>query len=650
MRFSFYKSRNGSPSFFPEKKCIRRSGKAAFLFTLLMTISPALHAMQNDGERWQLYMHGMQDTQAQALRIEALFPTLKTSPAELPSLSKKSIQKLAITLYSGQKITSQTLPVDLKILKDSKIRIFIWAKSTEDKAERSFQNSYGVTPNIMVIQKDANDQQISKSASIRIATLAPFPWHCYYIEAFVSSATEKLYIELQSGKQKVSFSTPSWEKVTPDNTPSLNEKQDPVTGSLASNVYHDEMNRQFMHGIATRHPWRYFMGPGIGMKGQRYDITTPSGLEKYFNEKVLLDNDHMNHSLMYFASRYHKGKKANLLPDNMNEDWLLKLTQLVMAAQNADTGYWGTIHTPNSMGITFHIIEGLFSYYPLMRSDMASRPNNERHLSELTIPNATIIVRTTLKMQSNNPSSGNYKAGWASHSYNFTRFPNISRNRASLVTTSNAIEILRRCRRFVSDAEKVEIDQAIRDATLYVLEKMVLPDGAWLQSDTDKEPKNHSFLGRLLNNSTILEQKISTAVSKPAIKIANSSNGKLTVRRIGKHSLSVRIYAASADTEVKDINERHLVAVIPGRNKNSLSDPILTIKRIDNASRLRWGVPLFKKSSYSDMKLNRVDFKTLSIAQKETLSLTIKSDAKFYASSITDYGEESPRLPIYPAL
>src|SRR5690606_1161119 len=106
-------------------------------------------------------------------------------------------------------------------------------------------NSYSDPANIGVIIRDVKGNQLSETNTIVIGTSGTYPWHCYHIEVHIPEEASSIHLVYSNNYGDVWFARPSWEVITKDNQYSNWDRQDPVSGSTASNVYYDEMNRQF---------------------------------------------------------------------------------------------------------------------------------------------------------------------------------------------------------------------------------------------------------------------------------------------------------------------------------------------------------------------------------------------------------------------
>lgn len=611
----------------------------------------AAPGINEDPERWQHHMHGVLDHDAHPIQLENLskpkdagsIKYVEVDPESFPVSSPSSLTAIVLT-RKQRVVIPQALPIDLSAVRGKKIRLFGWA--TAESGTRA-SNSYAAAPNFSLIFFSESGSQLSRTDTFAISTLGAFPWHGYYLDAHVPPDAAAIKLELKAGlSERASFTKFSWKRAT-ESPLSSNEKQDPYTGSTASNVYYDGMTGQLRYGLGTRHTWLFLKGPRAGMKGFPFDLTTPAGLKSYF-EYARTDSDEMNHGLMYFAGLYQRGRQAGVLPEGMNETWLENLTKYVIDAQDAGTGYWGSKSAPRSMGITFHFIEGLFPARGVDRkSPMPSGRPDTRRLAVTDIPRAKQIVDTTLRMQAADPVDPTRKAGWPRAAYNFTEQPNQGAQRASLAVTGNAIELLRRAEPFVDGEQKTKIYEAIKAAVLYVLASCVQADGVWRQSDTDKTPTNSWYMERVLDRSHYLEYRQNPSIPKPEVSVSKA-NGVLTLRwpspLPGQNSLRVYRWRAA---EPHDFDPQRLIAIAESSNekKRTQSDPFIMCWRMGQAAQSRWGHG-WRKDSYiqNRLKLASINQRTSIVSPDASFTIKANDGERIAITAVDVYGEESQEI------
>jgi hypothetical protein len=599
-------------------------------------------------ELWRHYMHGITDRSAR--RIDLLSLLDETTPARTWIVDDRPVatpffhsDAPALKVPGGKKITlPRPLPIDLEAARGKNIRVFVWL-SGENTGRPNSPNSYSDPPSMLLILKDREGKTLATTTSLSGST-GTFPWHCYHKELYVPKETAGIYARFFNNHGGPAFfSNLSWEIVTREY--SNNERQDPTTGSWASNPWHDEMNQQFrfLRGYeVNRYPWRFFEGPAAGLVAQSYNIATVEGLRKYFYEKVKTDKDHMNHSLMYFASRYHYGRENGLLPETMNDEWLAELARLVIEDQDAETGYWG-----RSMGVTFHFLEGLFAGpgYDRIR-DEEEKGNPNRHIGDNGIPRADRIVETTLSLQAHRRDDATALAAWPRTAYNFTRNPDASRSRASLSVTGNAIDILRRCERFTDETQRERVRAAVRAAVGYVLEHCVDEDGTWRQSDVDANPTVNHHMHRILSASWYLERVPKPDLPAPDVTAVPASDGSVTVHWNSPtaEQNSVRLFLLDEGVPFSRANVTELAGILHRQGgKLAECDPFVVIRRMNDGAEQRWGKG-WEKDSYIGGKLPPRDL-PVSFHGKP-LQLSLPKGKRLWAVAATWYGEESRPVEI----
>ncbi|WP_411887132.1 hypothetical protein [Hydrocarboniphaga effusa] len=629
--------------------------KTAQITFLLIALNASLlgvaaeRADQDGPERWARYMHGVQDHGATPIRTESLSNAPDVKDIQLVNIDSKDFPtadspSLSTVVLKREQQIVVPVPIEAAAIAGKKIRLFAWVKS--EGAVRS-SNSYAAAPNFSLIFLNESGNRLSRTSTITISTARDFPWHCYYLDAHIPASTAAIKLELKAGQSgQASFAKFSWKNLSGKQL-SANDRQDPYTGSTASNVYYDGMTGQLRYGLGTRYPWRFLKGPAAGMKGLPFDLTTTSGLKEYF-DYARTDSDEMNHGVMYLAGLYRRGLKAGVLPEGINEAWLQKLTEYVINAQDSTTGYWGSTSAPQSMGITFHFVEGLFPSRGLDRhSPSPTARQDERQLATTEIPRANQIVDTTLRMQATEPSRPAKKAGWPRVAYNFTDAPNQSQQRASLAVTGNAIELLRRAEPFVDEGRKAKIYDAISAAVLYVLRTCVQDDGVWKQSDTDPSPSNPWYMERILDKSHYLEYRHNSSVPKPNLETA-STKGTVDLRWVapvpGQNSL--RVYRWKTNADVDRFIPDNLIAIMESPSGDSrLSDPFITAWRMNRAAISRWGTG-WKKGSYILDRVSRASLETRTTVVQPGGSFKVKIDSAetIAITAVNTYGEESEPL------
>lgn len=607
---------------------------------------------------WRHYMHGITDALAASIDTGALFDLPRTGPPSLEPVRipapSGDFPATAVVLGARQRVLAdRPLPVDRDVVGGRRIRLFVWVRGL-DTGRRTSANSYGDHPVVALVVRDAEGRQLARSSPMDgPTTTGTFPWHCYHVELFVPRDGAAVLVELGNpAGGRAWFAGFSWEIAEGDRSVPLDARQDPLTGSVASNVHYDDLNRQFFRGTPGRHRWSFLRGPRAGVIGIRHDITTPEGLRAWFDDQVRTDADHVNHGLMYLASRYHIGRTRGLLPPGMDDDWLAALRELVLGLQDPATGYWGTRSRPVSMAMTFHLVEGLFAWHGPRRADRPEAINPTRHLGITGIPLAERIARTTLAMQATvSAGDGRRPAGWPRSAYDFTRTPDAGRERASLVTTGNAIELLRRVERFVAPDLQREIYRAIRAAVRYVLECCVDADGVWRQSDTAREPTSAGYMERILGMSHYLERKVDDSIEAPQVAAEREGDGALVIRwrdPAATHDL-LRIYAVADGRHADRLDHADLVGIVHRTGSHFIGrDPLLVAQAMGRAAAARWGRG-WNRDSYVGGKVDALPADLVVVDRLAPIRVGVPRGHRLYAAAATWYGEESSPIAISAA-
>ena len=588
--------------------------------------------------RFSVYMHGRLDDQATPLRLPVAAMT--SIPLQMGGRDFSQLIRLGgeARLNGGRVLLSE-----LGAKSGQYIRVFFWAMVDgidDHQSQWRGTNSYGAPPQLLIFLLDGSGRKIAQGPERTIAAFGPFPWHCYYQDLWLPQNSAALNFTFKnSWNKKAQFSGFSWQSISEaDASEGTDALQDPVSGSLATNIAYDSWSGH-LRKLGNRYPWRFLQGPTIGLKGVHHDLTTAQGLVDFFEQEALLDEDQLNHGVLYLARTYYKGKTLGLLPEHMPEDWDQQLLKLVLSAQDPKTGYWGTRKRPRSMGITFHLVNGLFSF-GISREGEAAVPDRDRLLPAARLPGADRIVDTTLKMQSRGRDGGRELAGWARSAYNYTGSPDRSESKASLVVTGNAIELLRRSELFVEPAARAQIYGAIKSAVRYVLDCCLEDDGAWRQSDVDESASSDSYMFRILDKSHYLERKPGRNRPPPVVRLVGENGGgsQFAWQPSPGMPQSLRVYAPVSDGKEK------LVAIVETSDASALgSDPYIVVGNIRMAAERRWR-SAWNPQSFLMKRLSEVaDAERILLGPGQTrfsLRLPVPSQPLSFVSADW-YGEES---------
>lgn len=629
---------------------------------------------------WQFYMHGVADHFAAHIGWRDLFgggqrpgQWLDPSAAGIKNPFKESPVP-ALKLGPGTSFApAKPVPIKLGLYAGQTLRFFVWVRG--ENAGLPDDCWYG-PPGMDVILSNASGEPIHESVS-RIKTQGTFPWHCYYCDVAIPAgpvggspaagaegdaaagdsgasagvATGVSVRFTNPGRGTAWFSTLSWEPVGPGNTYTDNEKQDPLTGSLAFNTRFDELPYHLRWGRGTAYQWQFFVGDRSLVSGQPYNLTTVAGVRQYFEQRASKDPQHLVHGIAPLADWYHVGNQLLLLPA-FEENWASGVAEVVLSGQDAATGFWGAGMFPRSMAVTWHIVNGLFGEVRIPRTDREDVQTPWLSLDGAKLPHVGRIIDTVLDMQVTYEVNGQrVKAGWSLDCYHFLDKRlrgKRAENRCSLVTTSNAVGLLRMLCRSAGRGDQNRVEDAIKQALRYVLDHCVTPEGLWKQNDTDKVVTTSQFLPQLIDRSPFLERRVSAVLGGPLVSASAVVNGEctLTWESPSEEHASVRIYAVPEDTHLAEMNEAHLVGCIQ-RVGTTLTqmDPLIVVEAFRQASWMRWQLQwdCLGPSAYTQWKLSLLQ-RPLPIsvnAQPLRVRIVDASSKAVYVTGVNWYGEES---------
>ena len=617
--------------------------KITFFTILLSTffLISAAYCDNRSPELWKTYMHGIKPDQATKITVSDI---IKLNPACKKFICTQNMLKEepAFKIKSKSNLTVN-LPIDITSVKGKKIRLFYWCKA--------FKVGYGNgwhAPWLILIARDKN-KKILLSSPAWFHTEGTYPWHCYYVDIFIPKVTEEFAIKFYTPNGIAYFSGFAYEEVTKANTYSNNYKQCPVTGSLAPNVYYDQMPEHMTYGYGTKYPYRWLLGSKVGLIGQPDDVTTIAGFTHYFKTKGIKKSEHINHGLLHLANAYRSGKKLALLP-KMEDGWLENFRDLLLEAQDPATGYW---HDGKSlsMGATFHLLNMHFRYYELSRSDRQDILKPGFALTK-TVPRADEMIAQTLKQQSSWRDEQGIlrKAGWNNDAYTFTITPDKSKSKFAMGSTWDAVYLLRLAGRFATKKEtKQQIYNSIKDAYFYFVNKMILPDGNIRLVDTSDKPAL-GYVSVLLQDFHCFERRIVDDISTSSASITKDGNKLSISAKIADNADAVRIYIAPERIAIKEVDEKYLVGIIHKKGSRYCElDPLAVYHKCNDAAKLRFGREIYTGKGPRDMYL-RYKFSKIKMPVPFTTnneSIIINADTagkKIYISSSNWYGEES--LPV----
>ncbi len=612
---------------------------------------------------WLYYMHGIVDHFANTVDLDSLLSDEQRAAKQyrtkilIDTPFRRGTLSVLRMSRSDKMELAHPLPMDMQKVRGQRIRIFIWMKGDNAGARN---NDYHC-PSMTVMMKDAGGKVLS-SSDASFKTQRTFPWHCYYADRFVPANAAGVYLSLfNKFTGAASFAMPSWELITDQNTYSANEKQDPLTGSLAFNPMYDPMPYHIDETRGTlgadKYPWRFVLGDKIGLIGQPFDITTKEGFRTYYFQEAKNEPDHMNHGILYMGMLYRTGMKKKLLPP-MEDGWLDNFAQILISDQDENTGYW---HDGKSLslGLTFHLVDAHFRYKDVPRADRPDVINPDMDLGLKNIPRAGKIIETSLMMQASwvDPQGVTRKAAWNRSAYGYTTTPDASKQKCDFGTTWDAISLIRRSSNYVDEETRKKVESSVRDAFEYVLRFNVLDDGTFKQADTDAHPTKAHYMTNIMQDSAWLERKIDPQMPAPAAS-ASASGGQLTLTWSApiSNQNSVRLYAIAAGADPQTIDESHLVGIIHRTgHKIYEMDPILGCQKIRQGLAGRWGANLelpppddWRGRRYLAWKLRKIHFPVPSTTDLAPLTLarSIWQGNDLYLSAVSWYGEESAPIKL----
>lgn len=607
-------------------------------------------------ELWQAYMHGVVDQFAKQIKLQGLYKSDENSaalfdPDQTLETPFETVSAPSLRLDAGAVVDAAAkLPIVISSWRGKQLRLFVWMKG-EDTGLAS--DSWGSAPGMDVLFKAA-DGTVLAAAPAYMKTLGTFPWHCYYQDVLMptTEALEGVYVRFHNrGAGTAWFSGLSWEAIGFPNAYTNEEKQDPVTGSLAPNPKFDELPAHLRWGKARRYDWSFFRGPAGGAPGIGFDLTTVAGFRDYYHSRAKQDRQHMCQAVRFLADWYHHGTRMQLLPP-MEDGWPAGVAAVIVADQDPETGFWGLEGAPRSMAVTWSLVDGLFGARRIRRPDREDVPMPWLSLG-VPLPHPDRIIDTVLDMQQrtgNGSSQNPQRQAWSMAAYDYVAD---EETRAAgpdtcLAATSNAIELLRIAVRYTDPPRYEEVYTAVRAAVGAVLDKCVTTNALWKQLETDPEPTTGAFMPRIIANSMFLEGRVDERMQAPTVAVTRIRAGIWGVDWLASlpEVVAVRIYVAPAGTGPGRLSEPHLAGIIQrSRQRLAESDPIVATTMMKDASRARWGTNWEPMGAYTytSFKLDRmIGFPAVKEAGNVLeLELPDPARAEVYVAAVNRYGELS---------
>jgi hypothetical protein len=601
---------------------------------------------------WQYYMHGCVDHFATPVDLSSLADSSLLSNIAINTPYKQFTGKGITVNGKGEDNVTLDKPINIDLRPDQKLRLYVWVKGEN----AGMREDIWKAPNFGIVLKNAKGKTL-RASETRYHTVGNFDWHCYYLDTHIHKNTASIYLKFTNPvRGKATFSAISYEWVNEQNDFSVNDQQDPITGSCAQNVYKDELPSHVQSDRGTRYPWHFLKGVKAipAMTGQQYDITTQDGLKHYFQDHPhTLQPYHRHHSIMYLPSIYRTGKELKAesvdqtLWPNPYEGWMNDFAQLLLVEQDPKTGYWRTIHGLN-MGLTFHYSNMLFRYYSPERADRPLR-TNDLHIGLKYIPHANNIIDTTLMMQAHD-DAGNL-AAWNRSAYRYTTEPDSDDHNCDFGTTWDAIYLLRiaALNPEVDDVRKAKVYDAIKAAYGYLLKHNIQDDGTWKLKDKDPYPTRSSYMYGLIEDSHWLEWRIDPNIPAPDVKL-DGNTIKATFTN-PQHN-SIRIFAVPADFDISQLDETQMVGIIQNTGHHASNmDPYLGMKAIQAGGKAMWGLDNdmppadhWKYQRYTYWKTRKISENLLTTTDAKPITLPrelLKPGMKLYVTAANWYGEQS---------
>lgn len=520
------------------------------------------------------------------------------------------------------------------------VRFYLWMRGEDVASEVS---TWGA-PRFKIVFCDADGGSFVTRQRITW-TIGTYPWHCYHGEFRIPRDAASMYLVLVAdriGDGTAWFGRFSWEFIDAlTGTWDGDALQDPVTGSVALNTRYDFLSWH-LSGLkthrATRYPFRFMKG---GLPGQPLDITSLAGLRRYFHEVALYRADGMHRGLPGLAWFHERYAETGLIPP-LEDGWLDELYRVVADVQDPETGYWyyldrsgDCVRRRLSLGLTFHVGGSVFAY----RGRELPRPEE--------------IVETTLSQQSSFVARDGERrlAAWGGEAYDFTRHPDRDPVKCRLVTTWDAVGLVRFAWPQLPEATRQRAWYAVRHAVRYALDHNMLPNGLFLQQDTDTQLTSDEFVFGILGDSRFLERHVNADI--PAPRVSSERRGEtlhLTFASEHPDVVSFRVYAVPPTPEDHAFDYDSIVGIgqVDGVIIYS-KDPLLIVQRIMEAYARTWDESMSRLVRRPRVKpvAERVamlpdDLPVAKRGEPVVIVLEQVRGARLLVTAVSRYNEESP--------
>ncbi len=632
-------------------------------------------------ELWQWYMHGVMDVFGAPSCWEDLLSAEQQSEASLDTQVLlqgnpfRASTMPSLRVEAGQVLVTgkPLIPADrMGGLMGKTVRVFVWMAGQDTGQGRYL---WDAVPRADALLTDSTGRVVSVWPGL-MATRGTFPWHCFYrdvpipdprrisasvVPADVGDGHQRargLYLRLSNpATGTVWFSTPSWEQVGPAATFAVADLQDPVTGSMAPNPRFDELPVHLAspsvrcRGISPAFAWTFLSGAAGGAAAVP-NVVTKAGLGQYLDTVARQDPHHLVHGVARLPEWLHAGAVFKCLPEG-DADLMGFLSGRMLAAQDAETGFWGYEKAPRSLAVTAAVVERMFGGSAFRRADRPAAPQPWLVCGEAALPRPDAIVRCVLALQGNAGRDQTAKGGWPAAALTCAD-PAITAldTACSLAATADAVFLLRRCSEGQPAPLQARCERAVREAVEHVWRACLLPSGLWKQSSRDLVPTTGGAMARLVEMSPLLEFRQSTQLSPPAVpESVTVTDGAVRVAWAGreKDAVSLRLYLLPEGVPVEQLGDQYLAGVV-SRSAGDVRamDPLLAVLAMRAQARLQWGEAGFEDWPYTAAKLAALPspLPTAAEGQPLALMLPIGKRVRLYACTANLYGETSRPVEI----
>ena len=449
------------------------------------------------------------------------------------------------------------------------------------------------------------------------------------------------------------FSTLSWKRTPYSeslfNTRTKDARVDPRYGTLAPNPEYDELPMHFFYGLSQRQHWDFLLGTKV-----LPNLTLVANLKAYL-KTAPNDWADMVHVAPFLAYMHSCGVLLETAPP-FEKDWNRALVASLRGMQDLRTGMWKVNGQPNLLA-TWKIASNSFNPTRQPRTDRPKQPTPWLSVDDMALPNAEAIVNTLLKTQRPAPRSS-LKAGWNLYLFSNEDLETPAQHvPCDIVATAAAANLLAQAMPLVGEQLQEQASEAIYQAWHYVMKFLVFRDmGIWRMRHGDQEATSPAFFYAFLEATPWLEMRQLPGMPAPIVEALQGAGGKTSFKWINprEDQVSLRVYAAPEDMDVKQLSEQHLVAIIqPGGESIDTMDPLLALRFMVAASMKKWLVgPEHDGADYLAEKVAALPAKLKNCVQSKEISVEPEphpeKTLKFYAAAVNAYGEMSAwqNLPV----